>query len=43
MLNKNKELISRFYKAIGNEDYDSLHKFCNKDFIFYDIIRQIKK
>lgn len=35
MLNKNKELVSRFYKAIGNEDYDSLYKFCHKDFIFY--------
>lgn len=35
MLNKNKELVSRFYKALENEDYDSLHKFCHKDFIFY--------
>ena len=35
MLNKNKELVNRFYEAIANEEYDSLYKFCHKDFIFY--------
>lgn len=43
MLNKNKELVSRFYKAIESEDYDSLYKFCHKDFIFYPQVDTIFK
>lgn len=31
----NKELVRRFYDAIGQENYDALREFCHKDFVFY--------
>lgn len=34
-LESNKELVRRFYEAIGQEDYDALNKFCHEDFVFY--------
>ena len=34
-LESNKELVRRFYEAIGEEDYHSLNEFCHEDFVFY--------
>ena len=34
-LEYNKKLVSKFYEAIANEDYDVLHEFCHENFIFY--------
>ena len=31
----NKELVRRFYEAIGREDYDALKEFAHPDFVFY--------
>lgn len=34
-IESNKELVRRFYEAIGREDYDTLNEFCHEDFVFY--------
>ena len=31
----NKELVSRFYEAIQQENYEELKEFCHKDFVFF--------
>ena len=31
----NKELVRRFYEAIGREDYGALKEFAHPDFVFY--------
>ncbi|WP_224074521.1 nuclear transport factor 2 family protein [Planococcus chinensis] len=30
-----KELVRRFYEAIGREDYGALKEFVHPDFVFY--------
>lgn len=34
-LETNKQLVCTFHEAIGNKDYDALHKFGYEDFAFY--------
>jgi len=31
----NKELVSRYYEALEQENYEGLKDFCHKDFVFY--------
>ena len=34
----NKELVRRFYEAIGREDYEALKEYAHPDFVFYQQI-----
>lgn len=34
----NKQLVQRFYDAIGRREFTALHNMCHKDFVFYNQI-----
>jgi steroid delta-isomerase-like uncharacterized protein len=34
-IQKNKELVRKFYDALEKEDYDTVAGLCHKDFVFY--------
>lgn len=34
-IEKNKELVIRFYETLEQANYDGLKEFCHKDFVFY--------
>ena len=37
-----KELVRKFYEAIGRRDFDALGAFCHKDFVFYTQVDEPK-
>jgi steroid delta-isomerase-like uncharacterized protein len=37
-LEQNKQLVKRFYEAIGRGDFDALHDMVHPDFVFYSQI-----
>ncbi|WP_412050610.1 ester cyclase [Hoeflea sp. Naph1] len=38
----NKKLVQKFYDALNRKDFDALHDFCHKDFVFYSQVNTPK-